>query len=58
MVVEKGATLSDPVDDTEDMVMSVAREFRISPSSLTRSWRRITVEQAFREYLNVELTPL
>lgn len=54
----KGATLSDLMDDTEDMVMSVAREFRISPSSLTRSWRRITVEQAFREYLNVELTPL
>ena len=27
----KGATLSDLMDDTEDMVMSVAREFRISP---------------------------
>ena len=26
----KGATLSDLMDDTEDMVMSVAREFRIS----------------------------
>ncbi len=54
----KGATLSDLMDDTEDMVMSVAREFRASPPSLARSWRRVTVEQAFREYLNVELTPL
>jgi lysyl-tRNA synthetase class 2 len=54
----KSANLSDLMDDTEDLVMSVAREFRSSPSSLARSWRRITVEQTFRDYLNVELTSL
>lgn len=50
--------LNDLMDDTENMVMSVAREFRSQPTALTRSWRRLTVEQAFREYVNVELTPL
>jgi lysyl-tRNA synthetase class 2 len=54
----RDAELNDLMDDTEAMVMAVAKEFRVEPEELKRSWRRITVEQAFKEYLNVELTPL
>lgn len=54
----RDAELSDLMDDTENLVMNVAREFRVEPASIMRSWRRITVEEAFKEYLNVELTPL
>lgn len=54
----KSRNLSDLMDETEEMVMSVMREFRASPEALVRSWRRLTVEQAFQEHLHVELTPL
>lgn len=53
----RDANLNDLMDDTEDMVMTVAREFRASPPVLARSWRRITMKQAFHEYLNVDLDP-
>lgn len=46
------------MDDTENMVMSVAREFRVEPEAMMRAWRRMTVEDAFREHLDVELSPL
>lgn len=54
----RDAGLEDIMQDTEDMILAVAREFRAQPEALTRSWRRLTVEQAFRDYLKVELTPL
>lgn len=54
----RDAGLSDLMEDTESLVMFVAREFRVEPAALMRSWRRITVEESFREYLGVELTPL
>jgi lysyl-tRNA synthetase class 2 len=54
----RDAELSDLMDDTEDLVMSVAREFRVEPAALTRSWRRLTVADAFKEYLNVDLDSL
>jgi len=54
----RDADVNDLMDDTENMVMSVAREFRVEPEAMTRSWRRVTVEQTFQEYLNVELSPL
>ncbi|MEO5927858.1 MAG: EF-P lysine aminoacylase EpmA [Patescibacteria group bacterium] len=54
----RDADVNDLMDDTENMILSVAREFRVEPEALTRSWRRVTVEEAFREYLDVELSPL
>lgn len=54
----RDAELADLMDDTESLVMSVAREFRVEPSVLARSWRRLTVADAFKEYLNVNLDSL
>ncbi len=54
----RDAGVEQLMEDTEDLVMSVAREFRVTPTSLMRSWRHVTVEQTFRDYLGVELTPL
>jgi lysyl-tRNA synthetase class 2 len=54
----RDAEVTDLMDDTENLVMSVARAFRVEPAALTRSWRRLTVAQAFKEYLNVDLDPL
>lgn len=52
------ADLEDLMRDTEAMIRSVSREFRVENPLIERSWRRLTVEQAFREYLQVELDPL
>lgn len=46
------------MDDTEQMVMSVAKEFGHVPDLLHEPWRRITVEQAWKEHLGIELAPL
>lgn len=54
----RDAELNDLMEDTQDLVLSVAREFRSEPQALTRAWLRLTVEQAFQQYLKVELTPL
>jgi len=54
----RDAEVTDLMDDTENLVMSVARAFRVEPAALMRSWRRLTVAQAFKEYLNVDLDPL
>ncbi len=44
--------------DTEDMVMSVAKAFGPVPALLQKPWRRLTVEQAWKEYLDIDLAPL
>jgi lysyl-tRNA synthetase class 2 len=54
----RDAELMDLMDDTESLVMSVAREFRVEPAVLARSWRRLTVADAFKEFLDVDLDPL
>ena len=54
----RDAELEDLMDDTEDLVMSVAKEFRSLPSELVRGWRRLTVEQAWKEYAGIDLAPL
>ena len=54
----RDAGLDDLMSDTEDMVMFVSREFRSVPPILVHPWRRLTVEQAFREYLALELSSL
>lgn len=54
----RDANVNDLMDDAQEMVLHVAREFRSEPAALTRAWLRLTVEQAFTQYLNVELTPL
>ena len=52
------ADLDDLMDDTEEMVMSVAKEFRSLPTELVRGWRRLSVEQAWKEYAGIDLAPL
>lgn len=54
----RDSDVQELMDDTENMVMSVAREFRVEPEAMTRAWRRVTVEDAFREHLHVELSLL
>jgi lysyl-tRNA synthetase class 2 len=54
----RDAELEDLMDDTEDMVMSVAKEFRSLPPELVRGWRRVTVEQAWKQYAGIDLGPL
>lgn len=54
----RDAGLEELMDDTEDLVMTVAREFRASPPELARGWRRLTVEQAWKEYAGIDLAPL
>lgn len=54
----RASDLDDLMNDTEAMVMYVAREYRAMPPVLTRMWQRLTVEQAFRDYLQIELSPL
>lgn len=55
---QKGISLSELMDQTEAMIRSVADRLRLSPPILARSWRRMTVEEAFREYLGTELAPM
>jgi lysyl-tRNA synthetase class 2 len=50
--------IEELMDDTEDLVMSVAKSFRASPPELVRGWRRMTVEQAWKKYADVDLIPL
>jgi lysyl-tRNA synthetase class 2 len=54
----RDAGVNELMDDCEDLVISVAREFRSSPPQLSRSWRRMTVVQAWLEYAGIELVPL
>lgn len=54
----RDAGLEELMDDTEDLVMTVAREFRASPPELARGWRRLTVEQAWKEYAGIDLASL
>ena len=54
----RDAGLTDLMDDTEQMVKDVAREFGSIPSIIEKPWRRLTVEQAWKEYLDVDLVPL
>lgn len=54
----RDAGVNDLMDDAQEMVLHVAREFRAQPAALTRAWLRLTVEQAFKQYLDVDLTPL
>ncbi|MCR4278324.1 MAG: EF-P lysine aminoacylase EpmA [bacterium] len=52
---QKSISLSELMDQTEEMVRGVAERMRIAPSALSRSWRRMTVAEAFREYLDMDL---
>lgn len=54
----RDAGLVEIMDDTEKMVMEVANAFGAIPAILQKPWRRLTVEQAWKEYLNIDLTPL
>ncbi len=55
---QKGMTLNELMDQTEELIRFVSEKFRVAPESLARSWRRMTVEEAFREYVGVELVPM
>ena len=52
------AEVENLMDDTEAMVTFVCREFRVSPPELQRGWRRLTVEQAWKQYADIDLAPL
>lgn len=54
----RDAELEDLMDDTEDLVMSVATGFRASPPELSRGWRRLTCEVAWKEYADIDLASL
>ncbi len=52
------AEVENLMDDTEAMVTFVCREYRVSPPELQRGWRRLTVEQAWKQYVDIDLAPL
>lgn len=47
--------LVDLMDDTEEMMTWVAKEFG---KSIERPFRRLTVEDAWKQYVNIDLAPL
>ena len=55
---QKGIALPELMDQTEEMVRSVAERLRVAPAVLSRTWRRMTVAEAFREYLDMDLDEL
>ncbi|MFZ2804497.1 MAG: EF-P lysine aminoacylase EpmA [Patescibacteria group bacterium] len=52
------AELETLMDDAESLVMYVSKEFRSLPTELVPGWRRMTVEQAWKEYAGIDLVPL
>jgi lysyl-tRNA synthetase class 2 len=53
------AGVKELMDDTENMIRDVIKQFPDSKFQIPESgFRRLTVEQAWREYAGVELTPL
>jgi len=55
----RDAGLNELMDDTENMIRWVADKLQTSDFKLqTKPFRRMTVEEAWREYVQVELAPL
>lgn len=52
---QKGISLPELMDQTEEMVRSVVQDMRISVPPLRRAWRRMTVADAMKEYADMDL---
>ncbi|MFZ6015396.1 MAG: EF-P lysine aminoacylase EpmA [Patescibacteria group bacterium] len=54
----RDSRIEDLMDDTEDMIRCAASQIQNSKFKIQNSFKRITVERAWREYAGVELAPL